>query len=133
LQYDERVIDPGYIDHLLDLLAPTVRCTGKKMFGGWGIMSPTGMIGLVSADRCFYLKTDATTRPTFLAAGGIPFQHRGKTGKTMSLPYVTPPERALESADDMRPWAELALGVMRRRADAASTKKKRPAVKKAAR
>lgn len=103
------------------------------MFGGWAIMTPAGMIGLVSADHRFYMKTDALTRPVFLAAGGISFEHRAKTGKTMSLPYVTPPENALESADDMRPWAKLALEVMGRRTEAGAGKKRKPAVRKAVR
>ena len=120
---------PSSIEHLLDLLSPTVKCVAKKMFGGWGIMSKNGMIALVSADHRFYMKTDDLTRPTFLAAGGIPFKHRGKTGKVMSLPYVTPPEAALDAAEDMRPWALLALEVLSRRTDKAKAKPKRAAKK----
>lgn len=66
---------PEFVAHCLDLLASTGPCVAKRMFGGWGI-STGGLTLAIIADlgcgECLWLKADATTLPTFEAAGWLP-------------------------------------------------------------
>ena len=102
---------PEFVQHCLDLLASTGPCVAKRMFGGWGI-STGGLTLAIIADlgdgERLWLKADATTLPTFEAAGCPPFVYTAK-GKPMTLNYRAAPEDAMESPALMRHWATLAL------------------------
>ncbi|HRK40290.1 MAG TPA: TfoX/Sxy family protein [Burkholderiaceae bacterium] len=102
---------PEFVSHCLDLLASAGPCMAKRMFGGWGI-STGGLTFSIIADlgdgERLWLKADATTRPTFEAAGCLPFVYTAK-GKPMTLSYRAAPDDAMESSGLMRPWAHLAL------------------------
>lgn len=82
------------------------------MFGAHGIYVGELFIAILSADQ-LYLKTDALTRPTFEAAGGLPFVYEAR-GKRVALSFSTPPVDALDSAEAMAPWGRLALAAARR-------------------
>lgn len=100
---------PEFVAHCLDLLASAGPCVAKRMFGGWGI-STGGLTLAIIADlgcgECLWLKADATTLPTFEAAGCLPFVYTAK-GTPMTLSYRAAPEDAMESSALMRPWATL--------------------------
>lgn len=102
---------PEFVQHCLDLLASVGPCVAKRMFGGWGI-STGGLTLAIIADlgdgERLWLKADATTLPTFEAAGCPPFVYTAK-GKPMTLNYRAAPEDAMESPALMRHWATLAL------------------------
>jgi DNA transformation protein len=102
---------PEFVQHCLDLLARVGPCVAKRMFGGWGI-STGGLTLAIIADlgdgERLWLKADATTLPTFEAAGCPPFVYTAK-GKPMNLNYRAAPEDAMESPALMRQWATLAL------------------------
>jgi DNA transformation protein len=102
---------PEFVQHCLDLLASVGPCVAKRMFGGWGI-STGGLTLAIIADlgdgERLWLKADATTLPTFEAAGCPPFVYTAK-GKPVTLNYRAAPEDAMESPALMRHWATLAL------------------------
>lgn len=102
---------PEFVQHCLDLLVSAGPCVAKRIFGGWGI-STGGLTLAIIADlgdgERLWLKTDATTLPTFESAGCTPFVYTAK-GKPMTLSYRAAPEDAMESPALMRDWATLAL------------------------
>lgn len=97
----------SFIDHLREVFAPLAQFDARRMFGGWGLYLDGRMCGLV-ADGQLYLKTDASTRPHFEAAGCGPFIYTGQQ-KPITMSYWSVPEDALESSEAMAPWARRAL------------------------
>jgi DNA transformation protein and related proteins len=106
------VAHPALIELCLELLAPLGQVRARRMFGGHGIYAGDLFIAIFSADQ-LYLKTDELTRPTFEAAGGLPFVYEAR-GRRVALSFSTPPVDALDSADAMAPWGRLALAAARR-------------------
>ncbi|MEY4506524.1 MAG: hypothetical protein RL297_1102 [Pseudomonadota bacterium] len=103
---------PEFVQHAIDLLAPTVRCQARRMFGGWGLSSE-GLTLAIIADlgdgETLWLKTEPSTVAAFEAAGCRPFVYLAK-GKPMTLGYRSAPDEAMESPALMTPWARLAWG-----------------------
>lgn len=95
------------VDHCLELLAPLGAARSRRMFGGHGLYVDDLFVAIVAFDQ-LYLKTDATTRPRFEAAGCRPFVYDSQ-GKAVSLGYFTAPDDAMESPAYMQPWGRLAL------------------------
>lgn len=96
----------SFSDHLRELFSLLGPITLRRMFGGQGLYHREAIIGLVIGDE-LYLKTDAETVDAFREAGGQPFVYAGK-GKPVTMSYWLPPAEAMESAQDMQPWARLA-------------------------
>jgi DNA transformation protein len=95
------------VDHCLELLSSVGMPSAQRMFGGHGLRVDGLFIALVAFDR-LYLKADAQSRESFAAAGCEPFVYAGK-GKSVTLSYWTVPPQAMDSPEQMRPWARLAL------------------------
>jgi DNA transformation protein len=81
------------------------------MFGAWGI-STEGLTLAILADlgsgEKLWLKADAESQARFETAGCERFVYQAK-GKAMSMGYYSAPEEAMESPQQMAPWARLAL------------------------
>lgn len=90
---------------------------GRSMFGGLGIYSGAYFFALVD-DDVLYFKVDDVNRPDFEARGMGPFQPFGEGGEVMQ--YYRVPEDLLDDPDALRPWADKAIEVARRK------KRKRP-------
>lgn len=101
------------LEHLRELLAPLGAITARAMFGGHGVYCGGVIFGIVIDDR-LYVKVDAQSEPRFRAAGCAPFVYRGQK-QPITLSYWSLPEAALDSAEEMKPWAELALAAARRK------------------
>lgn len=121
--------DDAFIDYVKELLAPTGRPAARKMFGGCGIYLDDSIVGLV-ADGRLYLKVDDETRPRFVAAGSAPFTYDGGDGKPVAMSYWSVPDEALESAEEMAPWARLARAAALRKASAPRKRSAKGAAKK---
>ncbi len=107
----------GLIEHLQDLFGDFGAVSARPMFGGHGVYREEVLIGVV-LDGALYLKVDPQTRPAFEAAGCIPCVYtRQRTPITMS--YWSVPEAAMESAEAMLPWAQLAHAAALRKSRAA--------------
>lgn len=104
---------PGFLDLLLDLLAPLGPIAVRRMFGGAGIYCDGQVFAFVDDDTLF-LKTDEPGRAAFEAEGLGPFTYVTKHGPGTLLSYWRAPERLLDDRDEMLEWAGRALGVARR-------------------
>ena len=120
------------VDHCLELLAPLGAVSAQRMFGGHGLRIDGVFMALIAYER-LYLKADAQSQAQFAAAGCEPFVYEAK-GRRVSLGYWTVPPAALDSSEDMRPWARLALdAALRARAAAPPPRRRVPAKKRAPR
>jgi DNA transformation protein len=100
----------AFVLEQLNRAIPPVRA--RRMFGGVGLYAGELFFALI-ADDALYFKTDASTRGEFEARGMEPFRPFGDDGGTMK--YHRVPEDVLESPDSLRPWAEAAVSVARRK------------------
>ncbi|QBK30843.1 TfoX/Sxy family protein [Roseitalea porphyridii] len=101
-------------DYLRDLFASVGPITIRRMFGGQGIYCADGIFAVVAFDR-LYVKGDARSSPAYEAAGMQRWGYENpKTGKVSMMPYWQVPDEALEDAEAMAPWADLAVQTARR-------------------
>jgi DNA transformation protein len=115
--------DAELIDHCLELLAPLGAVRARRMFGGHGLYVDDVFLALIAGQR-LYLKTDALSRPHFEAAACEPFVYRGHAAP-VTIGYWTVPPQAMESPQDMLPWARLALDAALRARQAKPTPRQR--------
>jgi DNA transformation protein and related proteins len=99
-----------FVIEQLNRVLPRVRARG--MFGGVGIYSGNVFFALI-ADDTLYFKVDDSTRPDFEARGMRPFRPYGEDGEVMGY-YEVPPE-LLDEPEALRPWADKAVAVARRK------------------
>lgn len=105
--------DDGFIEFLRELLEPLGVASARRMFGGHGIYCDGLFIGIV-VDGRLYLKVDGGTEQAFTRAGSAPFVYESK-GEPVRMSYWSVPEEALDSPEQMRPWAKLAIGAALRK------------------
>lgn len=107
--------DDGFIEFLHELLEPMGSVSTRRMFGGHGVYCDGVFIAIVIDGR-LYLKADADTAPAFEAAGSAPFVYESK-GAPITMSYWSAPEQALDSPEQMQPWARLAMAAARRKGE----------------
>ena len=105
--------DEGQLEHLRELLEPLGRIALRPMFGGHGVYCD-GLFFAIVIDGRIHLKVDGESRGQFEAAGCAPFVYQGK-GEPITMSYWSVPEQAMDSSEDMRPWAQLALAAAGRK------------------
>jgi DNA transformation protein len=113
--------DDGFLEWLRELLEPNGRVAFKRMFGGHGLYLD-GLFVAIVVDGRPYFKADAETAPAFVAAGCAPFVY-DSGGKRVEMSYWSLPESALDSAEDMQPWARRAIGAALRKPALAAQRK----------
>jgi DNA transformation protein len=118
-----RRAQPAAVARSLALLMPLGPVVPRGMFGGWGFFLDGTMIALVAGDA-LYLKTDATTRPRFEAAGSQAFVYRGRKGP-VATSYWRAPAGSEAVPEAMLAWAELAVAAARRAAARKATRRRR--------
>ena len=101
----------AFIAHLHDLFGAMGPISTRAMFGGHGLYFDGVIIGIF-IDDVLYLKADAETRARFEQAGCSRFVYTSGKGGGQQPPITTSywslPDEALESAQAMLPWAQLA-------------------------
>jgi len=101
-------------DAISDLFAGLGPVSVRRMFGGKGIYFD-GLIIAVDLRGELMLKGDAVVAPDYEAAGAVRWTYvHARHGKTVAMPYWTLPDGAADSADEMAPWARMALDAARR-------------------
>jgi DNA transformation protein len=100
----------AFVVDQLTRVVPQIRA--RSMFGGVGIYSGALFFALI-ADDVLYFKVDDATRGDFERRGMGPFRPYGEDGEVMGY-YEVPPD-LLEDPEQLRPWAEKALTVTRRK------------------
>ena len=93
-------------DFIHDLFAPFGEVRTRRMFGGLGIYREGIMFALVAGGE-LYLKADVETGARFREAGSEPFVYEQR-GRPVTMSYWRLPEPALDDADELRNWAQLA-------------------------
>ena len=101
-------VDPGFLDHVSDLLSDLGPVQVKRMFGGVGLFQNDLMFALIFGDS-LYLKADKDSEAQFEAAGSGPFTFEMKDGRTGILHYWRLPEEAGDDRVAACRWARLAL------------------------
>jgi DNA transformation protein len=119
-------VSTQYRELVADLLAGWRPVVVRRMFGGAGVFCDGLMLGLI-ADDTLYLRADATTQPSFIAAGSQPFSYEVQ-GRSRSLPYYRCPDAAIEDPQLLAAWAEAAYAAARSAKDSAGKprRSKRP-------
>ena len=97
----------GFIEHVVELLAPLGGVSARRMFGGHGVYCEGLFIAIV-LDDVLYLKTDAESRAEFERTGCEIFSYMRK-GKVATLNFYRAPEDAMDAPQRMLPWARKAL------------------------
>lgn len=115
--------DDGFIEFLHELLEPLGVVATRRMFGGHGVYCDGLFIAIVVEGR-LYLKVDAGTEAAFSRAGSAPFVYESK-GEPIRMSYWSAPEEALDSPDQMRPWARLAIEAALRKPTVAKAARRR--------
>lgn len=116
----------AFTEHCLELLAVVGRPRAMRMFGGRGIYVDDLFMALIVGER-LYLKTDDTSRAEFEAAGCEPFSYATRDGTRQLTSYWSAPEQAMDSPEQMRPWARLAMAsALRAQAAKASARPRKP-------
>lgn len=110
---------PGFVDHILELLAPAGRATSRAMFGGHGVYIDGTIVAIV-VDDVLYFKTDEHTRSAFVERDLEPFRYSTKDGDVHTTSYFRAPDEALENPPAMREWLRRALGAALRKSAAKS-------------
>ena len=100
-----------FATYCCDLLGTIGPCVLRRMFGGFGI-SRDGLTVAIMTDlgqgERLWLKADEDTRPLFEAAGCQRFGYL-REGVSRGMNYYSAPEEAMDSPQQMAPWARLAL------------------------
>ncbi len=105
-------VNEAFADYLRDLLAPLGPIRLRRMFGGLGLYAGDLFFALV-IDEQLYFKVDATTRPTFAAAGLEEWVYL-KQGRPVHMNYFRPPEDVFDDEEALRHWGGLALAAAQR-------------------
>ena len=96
----------GFDAFVEELLQPSGRVTGRRMFGGHGFYLDGAFVAIVWKDT-LYLKAAGEGKTACEAACLKRFRPSAKT-PGYSLGFYAPPEEALEDPDALRPWVEIA-------------------------
>ena len=113
-------VDGEFVDFLLESMAVLGAVYAQRMFGGTGIFMDGLMIALVG-DATLYLKSDAETDESFVAAGMEKFSYK-KKDKTMQMSFYQAPEVVFDEQEQMIYWGEKAISAATR--TAAKSRKK---------
>ncbi len=102
--------NPFYV-HVEDLFSALGQISTRKMFGGAGVYCGEAMFALLDDDQ-IYLKADTGLKAELEAQGGAAFEWTNpKTGKTMTMSYISLPTSAMDDADEAAAWGRKALDV----------------------
>jgi DNA transformation protein len=93
----------GLFDHIADLLADIGPVKTRNMFGSASLRLNNVLLGIVVDDR-IHVRTDAGTRPQYLAEGSKPFEFEKHDGEHIVTSYYALPDRLYDEPDQLRRW-----------------------------
>ena len=93
----------GLYDHIADLLADLGPVKIRNMFGSTSLRLNNVLLGIVIDDR-IHVRTDAKTRPVYLAEGSKPYEFDKHTGEHIVTSYYALPDRLYDEPGELRRW-----------------------------
>jgi len=97
--------DDSFKDYVLDQLTMLGAVRARAMFGGHGLYRGLEFFGIVHQGR-LYFRTDARTRPGYIARSMSPFQPNPR--QTLASYYEVPAD-VLDDVEILANWARAAL------------------------
>ncbi len=91
----------GFLEHVMELLAPLGDIRSRAMFGGYGIFHEGDMFALISG-ATLYFKVDDTNRSAYEQAGSSRFT---------PMPYYEVPAELLEDSTMLHDWARTSVAI----------------------
>lgn len=101
----------GYLDYVLEQLAPLGAVRARRMFGAAGLYCEDLFFGIVSGDT-LYLRTDERSRPGYVARGMEPFRPYPDRPE-VSMSYFAVPADVLEEPGELALWGRGAVQAAR--------------------
>ncbi len=118
-------VSAGFVEFVMEGLAPIPGLRSRRMFGGVGIFQDKAMFALIAEDQ-LYFKTDETNRGVFEDAGLGPFVYMTREDVSEGkINYYEAPGEALDDMEVMIEWARLGLDAALRAADVKTSKKRK--------
>ena len=103
--------DDSFKDFVLDQLRGLEDVEARRMFGGYGLYQDEIFFGIIEKGR-LYFKVDEVTVTRYRKHRMKPFRPNAK--QTLKSYYQVPVE-ILEDADELRKWAEAAIGCRKKK------------------
>ena len=100
-------VDDEYLDYLKDLLDWVPGLRAKRMFGGIGLYSDSGIFAIVDQSS-LYLKADDHNLDLYRDNGAEQFTYQSG-GKTRRMNYWSVPAAVLEDAGQLENWVRSAM------------------------
>jgi DNA transformation protein len=105
------VADDSFKDFVLDQLHEIDDVEARRMFGGCGLYQDETFFGIIHKGR-LYFKVDESTVGEYRKRKMKPFRPNAK--QTLKSYYQVPVD-IIEDADELREWAEAAIGCQKRK------------------
>jgi len=103
--------DDSFKDFVLDQLRGLEDVEARRMFGGYGVYQDETFFGIIHKGRLF-CKVDQTSIAQYRKYKMKPFR---PTAKQTLKSYYQVPVEILEDADELRKWAEAAIGCRKKK------------------
>ncbi len=103
-----------FVEYVAELLAPVGPLRMGRFFGGVGISRDAVQFAMVMGNS-LYFAVDDSTRGKYEQAGMQAFSYTTKNGRVQVRKYFELPPDLLDDPDQLRLWAQEALGVAGRR------------------
>lgn len=97
----------SFADELAELMSGAGKITQKKMFGALAYYHGSDIVGCLFDDG-FYFRAKGDLADELKALGCKPFVYKGKSGRTVAMPYWTAPQTCFDDADEMVKWIKKA-------------------------
>jgi DNA transformation protein and related proteins len=90
-------------DYIMPILGQTLPITSRAMFGGYGLYYQGYMFACI-VDNVLYFRVDEMNKKDFVPFQSVPFSYAYKSGKVITLPYLSLPEEILDDQQKCTQW-----------------------------
>ncbi|MCP5072348.1 MAG: TfoX/Sxy family protein [Rhodobacteraceae bacterium] len=97
------------IEHIHDLFSELEPLSTRKMMGGLCIYSDGQIFALIGPEEKLFIKATAGLAEKLAQVGSKRFDYQNKSGKTVSMPYWTLPDSALDDPSEACDWGRKSL------------------------
>ena len=101
--------DPALLAHVRDLFAGLEPISVGRMFSGTALYVDGDVMFAAILGGTVWMKSDASTRAQFDAAGSRPFSYMRKSGAREAASLMSLPDSAMDDPAEAMDWARLSL------------------------